>query len=113
MSDLDLDKLEAVAEAAIEGEWSTDERALPRVGATRYSAITRVVVARDGEHEMQVSSWSGTEANATHIATFDPPTVLALIAEVRLLRKQVDVAVKALNVGTCPMCGELVRFERE
>ena len=47
-----------------------------------------------------------------HIATFTPWTVKALIARCRLLEAQRDAAIDALNVGTCPECFSLVRFNK-
>lgn len=66
MTDLDLDALEAVAKAATPGPW--------RLG--NYA-----IVLADGDAPTIVAD--GEPADAAHIATFDPPTVLGLIAEAR------------------------------
>lgn len=77
----DLDALEAVARAATPGPWTINWETY------EYHA---------GMPDKWASSINGPEASefadldsadAEHIAAFDPPTVLALIAEVRRLRE--------------------------
>ena len=69
MSDLDLDALRKIAEAATRGPWWTGQHSL---------GARKIDVMADGGWYMPK-----TEADAAHIATFDPPTVLALIAKAR------------------------------
>lgn len=86
---LDLTKLREIAEAATPGKW---ER----------------VVDNDSRRPIEVSIWSEVAnyypvegmvignpnhmADATHIAAFDPPTVLALLDEIERLRGACDRA---------------------
>jgi len=73
---IDLDALEAVARAATPGPWEAEPY--------RYTADddrVRVTSPSDG-HLFNLAE--GVEpVNASHIAAFDPPTVLALIAKLR------------------------------
>ena len=71
---LDLDALEAVARAAIPGPWNYRQKVLGMVSTT--------VSAGDGSH-VAYPSVGHLPESATHIATFDPPTVLDLIALAR------------------------------
>lgn len=75
MTGLDLDALEAVARAATPGPWNYRQTVLGMVSTT--------VSAGDGSHVAYPSVCHALPENATHIATFDPPTVLTLIARVR------------------------------
>ena len=75
LTGLDLDALEAVARAATPGPWNYRQTVLGMVSTT--------VSAGDGSHVAYPSVCHALPENATHIATFDPPTVLALIARVR------------------------------
>lgn len=71
---MNLDNLEEIARAATQGEW--------RVRASEL----REVVAPDGT----AVAWCGifpvaaAYANTSHIAAFDPPTVLAMLARLKL-----------------------------
>jgi hypothetical protein len=87
MTDDELARLEAVARAANEmtGAWGAPSPLL-ETEADSHIPIT----ARNGDDVCDVLL-SGLPAeyamiNAAHIATFGPPTVLALLAEVRRLR---------------------------
>ena len=62
---LDLDALRKIAEAATRGPWWTGQHSL---GARKIDVIS------DGGWHMPK-----TEADASHIAAFDPPTVIALL----------------------------------
>lgn len=76
---MDLDHLRAVAEAATSGPWEWRE------GHARYLTApddAKVLHASSYEDHEDVQS---SEADARHVATFDPPTVLALIAELERL----------------------------
>jgi hypothetical protein len=63
-----LDKLRAIAEAATPGPWTKVERLMPR-GGTALHVVDRedIIVA------------NAKPGNAAFIATFSPPTVLALM----------------------------------
>lgn len=95
LTDKDLDRLEAVAKAATPGEWyhTESERDCgdqpPEWDGSweirghiddRGYAIPFANVGGNG--------WGQDEA--THISTYDPPTALALVAEVRRLRAEVE-----------------------
>tara|TARA_R110000796_G_C14362341_1_gene412958 strand:- start:3 stop:290 length:288 start_codon:yes stop_codon:yes gene_type:complete len=71
-----LDELAAKAEAATPGPWVYDGARSVLVPEEYRDPTTG---RRDGVH------W---KPNAAHIAAFDPPTVLALIAEVRRLQAE-------------------------
>ncbi len=82
MPDLDLDALTGVAEAATSGEW--------RIGS---DPLGQIAVRAEKRDALAVVTW---DDDRTHIATFDPPTVLALIAEAReaeRLRREVAALV--------------------
>lgn len=72
----DLDALEAVARAATPGEWEPYQ-----VHHTRSEAGYCAVEV--GDTEVRIARFEGGWFDAEHIATFDPPTVLALIAKLR------------------------------
>ena len=71
---LDLDALEAVARAATPGPWTYKPTILGLPNTT-------VMAGDDQLGYMGVGHFLAP--NATHVATFDPPTVLALIAKLR------------------------------
>lgn len=71
-----LDRLEALAREAEPGEWTASE---PN-GRGRGWKV--------GPAWLGGSAWSAeTAANAAHIAAFDPPTVLRLIAVARAAKR--------------------------
>lgn len=74
-----LDHLEAVAKAATPGPWTVAED------------LEGYVYAGDGE-TVAMDEREGV-ADVEHIATFDPPTALALIARVRELEAALDKAL--------------------
>ena len=78
MSDHDLDALEAVAKAATPGPW--EAYADRCVRTEPYGPIIYDDSCQENEN---------ADANMAYVATFDPPTTLALIAEVRSLRARV------------------------
>lgn len=75
MTEVDLDALEATARAATQGEWHYRPTVLGMVNTT--------VSVDDGTHVAYPSVCHALPSNATHIAAFDPPTALALIARLR------------------------------
>lgn len=96
---MDLDELERVARAATPGPWEFNMAGTGgRDGKLIYNEV--YVYAPDcGVDDIAVASdiadpLTGqlSEANAAHIATFDPPTVLKLLAVVEAA-KAVDALV--------------------
>lgn len=91
---LDLDALEKVARAALNGEWRTDYRFGEKVvvkGEQRFP-ICDTGTAPHGQANVRRQ-----EANAAHIATFDPPTTLRLLAALRAQAERVRVLEGALS----------------
>lgn len=90
MSDLDLDELKRVVDAATDGEWCVDADQCsygPPLGVLAYTE-TGVLVVVDlvgRPHKLR-------REDANHIATFDPPTVKRLIARVRRAENLVERA---------------------
>jgi cell division protein FtsB len=84
MTDLDLDALAAVAEAATPGpwdEWHSDDGRV-EVYVPNGTMSTETVLC-NVDYDDCPECGRPSPADAAHIAAFDPPTVLALIAEVR------------------------------
>lgn len=104
MPDLDLDALAAVAEAATPGPWEYGIDGWTETisgDGEDWSYVRRV-----GENEITSQMLHGgdldeqTERDHAHIAAFDPPTVLALIAEAREARRlRGEVAALADEYG--------------
>ena len=91
MADLDLAKLREIANAATPGDWTADIH-----NTRRRSPRTRRWLQWEPEHGthgyVSIVESDGAYGvldgpDALHVATFDPPTVLALIAEVERLRR--------------------------
>jgi hypothetical protein len=86
MTDDELARLEAVARAATQDDWDFNY----------YSMVDCSKFVDSDEYICTVPPTSGDTAtgehlaNAIHIAAFDPPTVLALLAELRELRADLD-----------------------
>lgn len=89
-SPLDLAALTAIAKAATPGPWDhhsfgnsgsdEPETIIVHAGAFDWPAIN------DGDYIVSTPRWDADEdMNARHIAAFDPPTVLALIARIKEL----------------------------
>ena len=97
MPDLDLTKLREIAEAATPGPWgvydANEGMSPPRpywsVANNEFHNPTNLDALA-----IDISVDYGDKADADHIATFDPPTVLALIDEVERLRAQVDAVAE-------------------
>ena len=86
---LDLDALEAVARAATPGPWTYKPTILGLPNTT-------VMAGDDQLGYMGVGHFLAP--NATHVATFDPPTVLALIAKLREAEAVIAAARHAKSV---------------
>lgn len=88
---LDLDAIEALANAATPGPWEASV-----LGSEGY-AVTGPQGSIPGRHRLRAprvarcghEAWDTDKANAEHIAGMDPATTLALVAEVRALRAKV------------------------
>jgi hypothetical protein len=90
MSDLDLSKLREVAEGATAGPWRPVHDDDPMGQPVCFYHGLVALVERSGQRSLSVVVDDGRtvdkaqwDANATHIATFDPPTCKALIDRVR------------------------------
>ena len=94
---LDLDVIEARAKAATQGPWK-DSSGCVASETTRHAErynyddeqSDRLTVARCGDTfvpRMGMPDDKVAAANAAHTAGMDPPTTLALVAELRLLRE--------------------------
>lgn len=89
---LDLDALEKIAKAATPGPWTCEK---PRVEQTSGFPAGVAIAATYGRQMIYASPPGGSfpAADQRHIATFDPPTVRALIEAARErdhLRNEVD-----------------------
>ena len=97
---MDLDKMEAVARAAKQEDWRAIRH--PQHDHEKNGELWLIAAGEeddDGDPIIaQVHEYAAPET-AKHIATFDPPTVLALIARVRELEGERDEAMKALKVA--------------
>lgn len=80
LGDLDLDGLEKVARAAPQWEWSNEDSEIWSDEPYRLLAET---VPLDGDPRAKEGFGAQELAIAEHIATFDPPTVIKLIAAAR------------------------------
>lgn len=88
---LDLAALRVIAEGATEGPW----RIYTVTDSGGRSAAVETAWAHDeqGEDTELVTDWCSPE-DAAHIVAFDPPTVLALIAELEHERKGLTQAIE-------------------
>lgn len=87
MDELDLKKLREVAERATQGNWEECGAAID----TDVDPYEVVALETVGSPYMLHEVLKMTEPDATHIATFDPPTVIALLD--RLERAETDAKV--------------------
>ena len=100
MTDINLNELRGIAEAATPGEWEAgdiwvftdpvypDDNRLSDVLGMKYADEDRARIERE----------RGLR-NATHIATFDPPTVLALLSRLEAAEKVIADALSWMNTG--------------
>jgi len=82
---LDLDELERVAREATQGEWVSFDRdtASNIYSAGNNGSLLAVCHSYTTDVSEKRPNAARRKANATYIATFDPPTVLTLIAAAR------------------------------
>lgn len=78
---IDVSKLRETAEAATPGPWQTDGPFWvdPFDGRTDKAETRAGVTAGADRKLVMPGEWETKDADAEHIATFDPPTVLALL----------------------------------
>ena len=82
---LDLDELERVAREATPGEWVSFDRdtASNIYSAGNNGSLLAVCHSYTTDISEKRPNAARRKANATYIATFDPPTILTLIAAAR------------------------------
>src|SRR5690606_964540 len=87
--EIDLDALEATARAATPGPWEADDNMpfSPELQGIFAPEQRRYVLKVDFGDQPE------SPADAEHIATFDPPTVLALIARLR----EAEAVIEAID----------------
>lgn len=94
-----LEELRRIAEAATPGPWAVNPFKATVDEMPSMLPICGLLWPTDQRTEEQ------TLANATHIATFDPTTVIAILDEIERLRREREVLAAALNhVYTCENC---------
>jgi hypothetical protein len=110
-------ELRKIAEAATSGPWWTSH-----VGATAGETIRRQVgnqpvahLSPDDRDSLGIPGAEGAErarraiaqttADAAHIATFDPPTILALLDVVEAAER-----LQPRHGDGCPICAALARL---
>ena len=90
MSDLDLTELREIAEAATPGPWGVYDANEGMSPPRPYWSVANDEFHNPTNYDalaiIDISVNYGVKADADHIATFDPPTVLALVDEVERLR---------------------------
>lgn len=81
----DINELEALARKATPGPWMLDGMGEdePEINYWAHRFIGTAEPNESGTHEIIATSEDGHGANAEYIAAADPPTVLALIADLR------------------------------
>lgn len=85
---IDLDELERVANEATPGDWQLqDGCSWRRIGTRGHdgNVLCPYITQTDRHPDLTAGRGEDLYANLHHIATFDPPTVLSLIARIREL----------------------------
>lgn len=98
-----LRELRRIAEAATPGPWISPWH-LECENAEEYGFY-----AANGEKVVGLFWFDGyhlecSEENARHIVTFDPTTVLAMIAEIERLRRVLEQVEWEQSPANCPIC---------
>lgn len=83
MADLDLDKLETVARAATPGKWRIRTNSRHSPDECDLSICDDIFILAD----INGPQYPHQEANAAHIAAFNPKTAIALIQALRDARR--------------------------
>ena len=98
---LDLGALEATAKAATPGPWRWDED-FGENGDTGLALTNDARAEVVGAYNWHCCSFRDDptveDNDAEHIAAFDPPTVLALIAKLREAERQRDASEKQVDI---------------
>lgn len=94
MADLDLSALRGIAEAATPGEWVLDMLGEdePQIGCWAQRFIGTAEPNDAGVHVIVARAEDGFGPNATHIAAFDPPTVVALLSRLEAAERVIALA---------------------
>ena len=82
---LSLSKLMAVADKATDGDWRTHLADSTQVVSGQFDIASACSDSDDYD-----TDYERIEANAAHIATFDPPTVKRLLAIAKAAREFID-----------------------
>jgi hypothetical protein len=94
----DLNELRKIAEAATQGEWTARLHADPELDPDcKWTSIGSLDGMVAGEIYGEMGSKQDS-VNADYIATFDPPTVLALLDRIRELEGERDALTKCAEV---------------
>src|SRR5690606_22319081 len=104
MADLTPDRLQElrrIAEAATPGPWRVNKygptRRIMSIGAGKYGTDPVIANVETFWSKREQEKYGDHGANAVHIATFDPPTVLALLDEIERLRREREAALDILS----------------
>ena len=100
-----LADIKAKAEAATQGEWTWRRMGEWMLTTARQGALIIISAARSGMHgakinlrnhkECLLEDFDPEQPDAAHIARMDPPTTLALIAEIQRLHKAIETMCPA------------------
>jgi hypothetical protein len=91
---VDVEGMRKVAEAATRGRWTANLHHTQVSAGRTYGFIHASAAVPLAAVTLGVEGMSEDEgrANAAHIATFDPPTVLAMLARIEELEEALDAA---------------------
>ncbi len=104
----DIDELERIARAATQGEWLLRESDRPDMldlAKEEYVSQTSGKVVIIADTDLRTIAYIGVtletvaedDANAAFMKRFDPPTVLALLSELRTLRDEIGTLKASLG----------------
>ncbi len=96
-----LPELRAVAEKATQGEWATDYR-YGEASMVIVDDAGRLPLASTAPYPLAQNNTQRVEANAAHIATFDPQTCLALIALLEAITQEEPAVKKTMTQTLTP-----------
>lgn len=88
-----LESLRETARKATPGPWSTDDGCRATKGIGGHVYFGRELIAGCRGHHGPDTELEQQDANARHIAAFDPTTAIALLDELIALRKLVPASV--------------------
>lgn len=113
MTDLNLTHLKQIAQNATQGEWSIEPSTVRYLDG-RTAPTHEIVCTRQSQADPSDTDWETviddveSEPDAAHIAAFDPPTALALIARIEHLEAAIQ-RIRDLHQnedGHCVRCSE-------